>query len=217
MFGIFDAFTDTEWLKDEVFYNDENKSLEDNSLGDTDDFGRILEEGIEYKTSVLNEFSDMDIFNYGGDTDAFGDSADILNSNETSYFNDMAEVFYGDSSVVQSYDSKNSIFLNQGKDELFIEEGLTKNSYFNEFGSYEDKSFFEEYADNERVTFVSEREFGGLREIYGKTENANIPVNISLNINMEKSNSLFDTERVIRAVTDRLREELSVAAEGIYL
>ena len=78
MFGIFDAFTDNEWLKDEVFYYVENKSLEDNSLGDTDDFGRILEEGIEYKTSVLNEFSDMDIFNYGGDTDAFGDSADML-------------------------------------------------------------------------------------------------------------------------------------------
>lgn len=114
----------------------------------------------------------------------------------------------------------------------FFYGGEEKN-YFNEtenmYGYEENISLYDIYGfgkgnteSGDYTTLTENRlEKTELRTLAEEPERGNgginMPIDVSVNIDIENSSEKPNIERIIGAVADRLREELSAAAEGLYL
>lgn len=117
------------------------------------------------------------------------------------------------------------------KNDIFTDSEETENISFNEktdfFEQNENGDIYEFFENGQKEIFNSETresndrfsqsELTSLKEVEKIGEGAtNMPISISLNIDAQRE-GFFDAEKILRAVTERLREELTLAAEGLYL
>ena len=134
--------------------------------------------------------------------------------------------------AAEETDENGKVTPNDVINEFFC--GGEEKNYFNETENmygYEDKniSLYDIYGieksntENGDYAGITENrlEKTELRTLTEETERGsggiNMPIDVSVNIDVENNGEKPNIDRIIGAVADRLREELSAAAEGLYL
>ena len=154
---------------------------------DNTDFLKLLEEEERLRSEV---FAAEEM---GGSGNVMPN--DIINEffyggEEKNYFNETENMYGYEGKNISLYDIYG---FGKGNTESGDYAGITENRL--------------EKTELRTLTEETERGSGGI----------NMPIDVSVNVEVENNSEKPNIERIIGAVADRLREELSAAAEGLYL